>query len=609
MRNIFTKLSLSIVALTFAIAANSQPIKFWEKAVNGSGNGTDVFVSVAVDGAGNSYYTGYSSEAGNGYDYLTVKYNPKGYEVWRATYNGSASGTDQAIKVLILGSSVYVTGTSAGTATGKDIVTIKYDALTGDTVWTRRFNAPANGDDRAADMGIDYTNGYIYVVGISYNLFDPANNNTDDGVLLKYDAAGNILWINGSFSTYNNDIIKSMAVSQTGKVYVPIESVGGISTIYVFNSDTSTAKVCSIFGISEASVPSIVVDGSDNLYCIGNTGISTTIYSLANNYNVILNWQPNFPGTGIKLALDNSGNVYVLQHDSTLNQPVTTYFVRVLANADGSVLLNAVPYNPTTGLSIATDLAVNNNLLYVTGYGPSTGEQDIHTVGFDIGTGAFQWQLDEACGNSKNQSVNVLALDNFFNIYLAGKGGCNSNYDAVAIKYCNAYPAKPTITVNEQPGQTILTSSANQYNQWWMNGDSVQNANVNLFHVTDSAMFGYYQVEVSYAGCSTLSDSILIDVLLPHTTGISKLNLISTAVAPNPSSNGQFNLQIEISPSVVQMQIRIFDMMGNLINEIPIAHPANANSIEINLGNVAKGVYILQIKAGNEMENRRIIIE
>ena len=71
--------------------------------------------------------TGYSTGSGTLGDYATIKYNSSGVQQWVAIYSGSGNSDDYAESIAVDGSgNVYVTGYSQGSETLKDYATIKY---------------------------------------------------------------------------------------------------------------------------------------------------------------------------------------------------------------------------------------------------------------------------------------------------------------------------------------------------------------------------------------------------------------------------------------------------------------------------------------------------
>ena len=141
--------------------------QLWVALYNGPGVYDDLGRALALDGSGNLYVVGDS--AAPGHRALTiVKYSPDGDQLWEARYDGGfvgSTGTSVAIaKPVAVDSdgSVYVTG-SILSATAYDYLTIKYDAQ-GNQVWSIQFSGPGNGQDWAGALALDIY-GNVYVTG------------------------------------------------------------------------------------------------------------------------------------------------------------------------------------------------------------------------------------------------------------------------------------------------------------------------------------------------------------------------------------------------------------------------------------------------------------
>jgi hypothetical protein len=219
----------------------------WVRTYNGPADSSDQARDMEVDASGNVYVTGSSRGVGTLNDILTIKYDSLGNEKWTARYNNpDTSLTDggYGIKVDDAGN-VYVTGQSRGVGTGTDFVTIKYDSL-GSQLWAMRYNGPANDLDRPSDetggkcMAIDqYAN--IYVAGVSKD-----TTTYNDYITIMYDSAGVEQWV-VRYDGYDTlDYAMAVAANDYGEVCVTGRSIGLGSS-----GDWATVKYYSPVGIEE----------------------------------------------------------------------------------------------------------------------------------------------------------------------------------------------------------------------------------------------------------------------------------------------------------------------------------------------------------------------
>ena len=215
--------SEGVGSLTDYVTVKYDPngIELWTARYNGPLNGYDAVSSLAVDHAGNVCVTGRSEGAGTSSDYATIKYNPDGKEIWTARYNGPGNDYDAALGLAVdPEENVYVTGLSRGIGTSSDFATIKYDPG-GIEIWTARYNGPGNDRDWAVSLVVD-TPGNVYVLGSSYS-----GDQLDDLVTVKYDPDGVELWA----ACYNGpgngwDHARALTLDPMGNVVVTGESKG-----------------------------------------------------------------------------------------------------------------------------------------------------------------------------------------------------------------------------------------------------------------------------------------------------------------------------------------------------------------------------------------------
>lgn len=248
------------VALTnysdyYVIKFSSGGNTLWQRTYNGIGNFDDYGTSVKFDNFGNTFVTG--SSWGYDMDYLTIKYNSLGDTVWTRRYNGTANGVDNAYSICLdsIGNS-YVTGSSVGTGSRDDFLTIKYSP-NGTMLWNIRYNGEANNDDRAGSIFLSNNNS-IYVGGESVGI------GTDlDLTVIKYNQSIGILGNNNDipneFKLYQN--FPNPFNSQTVISYkLPQESFVNLS---LFNTLGQLVKV--IVNGKEQAGNYIEIINSDNM--------------------------------------------------------------------------------------------------------------------------------------------------------------------------------------------------------------------------------------------------------------------------------------------------------------------------------------------------------
>ena len=147
---------------TVAYAAASGA-RQWARRYDGPGHSYDLASAVQVshDGAA-VFVTGQSIGANGDYDYGTVAYDAAtGSPTWVSRYDGGPSDEAKAIGVSPDGTSVVVTGASAGSATQFDFATVAYAASDGSTRWSRRYDGPASGVDQPVAIGVSSSEAFV----------------------------------------------------------------------------------------------------------------------------------------------------------------------------------------------------------------------------------------------------------------------------------------------------------------------------------------------------------------------------------------------------------------------------------------------------------------
>lgn len=104
-----------------------------------------------------------------GKDILTTAYGSgSGERLWSARYDGPANGRDsaQSMQMSPDGSRIFVSGRSEETPGDYALVTVAYDAASGQELWAARFNDGTR-SDTARNMAVSPDGSRIYVLGMS----------------------------------------------------------------------------------------------------------------------------------------------------------------------------------------------------------------------------------------------------------------------------------------------------------------------------------------------------------------------------------------------------------------------------------------------------------
>ncbi|MFH1549647.1 MAG: SBBP repeat-containing protein [Planctomycetota bacterium] len=245
---------------------------------------SDFSESVAIDGSGNAYISGVTegnlggTNAGN-WDAFLAKYDTDGVEQWKRQL-GTIS-TDHSYSVAIDGSgNAYISGYTYGNlggpnAGGDDAFLAKYDSA-GSLLWTRQLGTSAY--DYSRSVAIDGS-GNAYISGYTYGDLGGPNAGFDDAFLAKYDSAGSLLWTR-QLGTSAYDYSLSVAIDGLGNAYISGYTKGDLGGPNEGWEDAFLAKYDSAgsllwtrqLGTSSTDKNcSVAIDGSGKAYISGYT--------------------------------------------------------------------------------------------------------------------------------------------------------------------------------------------------------------------------------------------------------------------------------------------------------------------------------------------------
>lgn len=355
----------------------------WEKTYDGG-----TAYSIAVDGSGNIYVTGFSS-----FDYQTIKYDPSGNVLWTATYDSGHNDYAHDIAVDESGN-VYVTGyyyyrEGGGTTTRYNYLTVKYDT-SGNIIWARTHDTSTKKTarhDYAYGVEVDGS-GNVIVTGSTEGVLTTGKTLYPDYLTIKYDSSGSVIWT----KTYDHN------------KYIDVAS-------------------------------DIAVDGSGNIYVTGTTGI----YAVGQDYLTIkyspsgrVKWIRTYTYANYDRAsgiiLDGSGNVYVTGYSTMRGWGADDHaYLTVKYDSSGNVIWNS-RYNDGSD-DYAEGISVDGSgNVYVTGHSWNGFDWDYLTTKSDA-SGNILWS--KTYNGGLNDLAYDIAVDADGNVLVTG----SSNYDYLTIKY------------------------------------------------------------------------------------------------------------------------------------------------------------------------------
>ncbi|MCB9264973.1 MAG: SBBP repeat-containing protein [Lewinellaceae bacterium] len=393
-----------LFALTMAAVGFTQPTLQWDSRFHGP-IANDEGKAIAVDAAGNVYVTGASDGNTGAKDYLTIKYSAAGDTLWSRRYDGSANGEDVAIAIKVdISGNVYVTGRSWGNTTDDDMVTIKYGP-SGTQQWAAVYSGTGNAKDVGYNLVVDVF-GNVYVVGSSRR----------NSVFVKYNASGVEQWIKGNAAFYDpitSETNYLIDINVYNNIVVAIDEPDAIGNFIIQELDPFTGQT-----IFEYNTPFIQVywgtpnamalDGAGNMYLLSTSytgsGIPTKISVARFTHGVATaagrvtySASSGQRISGVDLKLDAELNMYVLANYYV--QGTYNYFT-IRYDASDTNDAWTVLYGDPDRDNIPVGLAVKNEVnpdVFVAGYS-SLGE--IITVGYDSGSNPLWDPVVYDCGNN-----------------------------------------------------------------------------------------------------------------------------------------------------------------------------------------------------------------
>jgi hypothetical protein len=473
---------LIIIIFSFCIVSvglYSQPVPQWIERFNGLLDSTDVPKDMVVDNLGNTYVTGESFFLlGLFQDALTISYDPDGNLRWTQSF-GTLLFHDGAAAITLDNTQqyVYVTGYTNAllNLTAGDYFIAKYEAATGDVVWSRTYNNGILGDDKATSIVMDSQNNPI-ISGYSQGfllLLTPY-----DYATIKYNDAGTQQWVaryNGPANQQDRGY--AITVDAADNIIVTGESIGSGSDYDYATVKYNPAGVqqwaarYNGTGNSADRAYAIIVDGGDNIIVTGGsrgTGTSSDYSTVKYNSAGSQQWAARYNGSAndsdraYAIIVDGGDNIIVT--GESVGSGTNFDYATVKYNTGGTQQWVARYNGPGNSQDRAYAIIVDgSDNVYVTGSSRSSntaGSEDYSTLKYSSG-GSQVWNVRyDGTGTNEDRAYAII-VDGSDNVFITG-GSRNSSLlgseDYLTIKYA---PEKSVVSMisNEIPVKNGLSQN------------------------------------------------------------------------------------------------------------------------------------------------------
>jgi len=626
----------------YIVKYNSVGNLIWAKSSSPFGSLAYTNIGIAADTFGNVFITGIFRSHTITFDSITltnaniggiflVKYDSAGNVLWAKTQDaGDARAT--AVSTDDNGNS-YVTGSFSsssvtfGTQTINSyqgypgIFLVKYDPM-GNAIWAK--GACGDNQDQASGVATDkfgnvYVHGFMLGPVIHFgtdSLINTYNNRII--ILIKYDTAGNFIWVKSS-DGYSSPVSYGVATDRQGNIFI----TGYYSfTALTFGPDT------------------LDFDNVFNPYC----GCSyPNVYIVKYDSSGSLIWTKSNIGIAYSICTDTLGDAYIsgLMPDTIISFDTITftpifysdnmYFVEFNPSGHGIVgyeLIgggddnNAISVTPAGSIYVGGDFGTyipfilgNDTLIataiespFVAQFGPCLPDFPVNSFIVDTLSGckpltvhftnkstnatSYIWHFGDGgtstltnpshlYGNSGNYTITLIAYDS---------SACGVFTDTSSQTfYFTVFipPIAPTIT---QHGDTLI-SSYNSGNQWYLFTNAISGATDSIYIVNHTGC--YHVNETDSNGCEGKSDTVCFSF-----AGIKDIgNSYGVSIFPNPN-DGMFTLSYSFpSSGISNYEFGIMDVLGRTVYSQSIT---NQYQTTINISQLSNGVCFYQLTNNQE---------
>lgn len=327
-----------------------------------------------------------------------------------------------------------------------------------------------------------------------------------------------------------------------------------VNTSYiVVVADTNGCQNQDTFSIEVNGLPTVTVSGGDTI-C---PGIAVTLSAAgASSYD----WS----------TMDTSANVVV-------SPTVTTDYT--------------VTGTDTNGCQASATTTVNvldaPTLSFSGDFGVCPGISNMLTVS---GADSYVWNTTDTTPTIMDN------LSATFTYIVTGtdSNGCVSTDSATVVVFPT--PTNPLVTQN---GALLVAASGYATYQWFFGGSAIAGATDSIYQPVQNGAHTVVVTDSNGCEASTTVDGIV---------GRWEASLLGyLEIYPNPNA-GQFSLALELA-SGRDLEIRVLNLLGQVLHTEQAKASAGRWTYEMDLHGLAEGVYMLEVRTGDQRAVRKLIVE
>ena len=497
---------------------------------------------------------------------------------------------------------VYITGTfqsstiTFGTytlynsATGSlDIFVVKYDA-NGNVLWA--VSAGGTSYDYGYGICTDANDnvcitGYFNSPSITFGAITLSNTYCADVFVTKFDSSGNVLWAKSAHGT-RSDYAFSICSDANNNIYIT-----GMfdSSPIIFGNDT-------VNNVDRFDIFIVKYDAGGNvIWAKGEGGIQSD--------------------AGLSISSDINANIYITGYfqsmaffgnDTLIGNGNSNIFIAKY-NSNGIKLWVKTPIVPgSSNNSAGTGVAVEaGGNVYITGYFQSSVAFGNDTLANAGSYGIFLAKYDSVGnalwgknpGGTNNDVGQAICIDINGNVFITGYFASSFlNFGGNPVFNANIGYDDIFVASYDASGNALWAKSVGDQDNDY--GTSICSAG-NSVYVT--GYFGSYSLDFGGIIITNAGSNDVFLAKLGSSTGIEENNSLEWEIFPNPISN---HFHIALSTQIINGKIEIFSQLGEKVFSVPIK---NEIKMEINLKDIADGVYFLKVFDGEKNYCKKIIVK